>query len=590
METKHVCRAVALSLGLVVLALQPSPCRAADAKTKDRIEKLIQAMDDPNKPVVLSTIKKLGNYGSAGRIAVPALSARLGDRDKEVANQAARALAQIGAAAVPEVVKALAEPSPAVRTRALLTLGTMGREAGAAVVPVSELLNHKDSKVRLVAGLVLGAMHEEARPAAPRLELALRDPDPQVRLVAADALYQIGPDAIGHIVAVVKDEDVGVRLNALTTLGRFLESDKAVKTLAAALLDRSARVRAVAARSLIRLGPLAEAAVPRLLEILKEDDLEVQVQAFTALAAIGLRHDIDLGPELNRLNDEWHWSDAEFPGSLGRDPRKAARELTPLLGDGNATLRLTSALALGWIGPAAKEARPALAKLATDRDRTVRAAAALAVSTIDGRDMPDFERLDDVLKEAIELHKGALEPAALIRLHILCSAMPALRLRDKRPAPGLKESLKCSTDWVRGTIATFRFSPDDLAALIEGINLPARFNLGFTEPFTTLSLHVRKIVHLSKSPLPALYVFNNLGKDVPPDSLYWPAIQQQWLQVLARVPVDYLILEKQQSIRQQTRVLQAIEAQAAVRERTDSLTLMRDWHRKVVTFTMSGSY
>src|SRR5207247_2265066 len=114
------------------------------------------------------------------------LSAFLADKDKEVAGQAAQTLAQIGPASVPELIKALDHPSPGVRMRALLTLGTLGREAGKAVLPVRDLLKHKDANFRLLAALVLGTMHEEAHEAAANLEIALRDSDRLVRVVAAD--------------------------------------------------------------------------------------------------------------------------------------------------------------------------------------------------------------------------------------------------------------------------------------------------------------------------------------------------------------------------------------------------------------------
>ena len=192
---------------------------ATEPQTADKIAKLIQALEDADRAVILSAMKKLGNCGTAAKQAVPALSARVRSNDKEIANQAARSLAQIGSAAVPHLVKALHDSSPAVRTRALLTLGTIGREAGDAVGPVRDFLSHPDAGVRLLAALVLGAMHEEARPAADHLEAALRDSDPRVRFVAADSLYQIGLDTVNHLVVVLKDEDdlvhVAPRIDAI---------------------------------------------------------------------------------------------------------------------------------------------------------------------------------------------------------------------------------------------------------------------------------------------------------------------------------------------------------------------------------------
>jgi HEAT repeat protein len=238
---------VPFSLICLLLPAGQIPSIFADEKSDDGVRKLIAALNDSERAVVLSAIKKLGNHGNAAKQAVAVLGSRLADKDKGVATQAAQALAQIGAASVPALVKSLRHPSFTVRTRALLTLGTIGRDAKEAVLPVRELLKHKEAKVRLLAALVLGAMHEEARPVAASLEDALRDADAHVRFVAADSLYQIGPDTVKHLRAALKDGDVDVRLNALRGLARYVDSPEALKGLELALQDHNIRVRSVAA-------------------------------------------------------------------------------------------------------------------------------------------------------------------------------------------------------------------------------------------------------------------------------------------------------------------------------------------------------
>src|SRR5262249_46122475 len=242
-------RTVLMTIALVLLA---SPARAGD-----KVEKLIKDLDSLSKDKRLAAMKELGNLGTAGKGAVDALAKQMRHKDAELANGAARALAQIGPPAVAEVIAALDEPAAAVRNRALLALGTMGRDAGPGVVTVSRFLKHEEADVRLLAALVLGALHEEAKPAGPALEAALRDSDPPVRFVAADSLFQIGADGLPHLLTALKHNDPAIRYNALAVLGRYAGSEEALQALLAALQDDSVRIRALAAESLIRLGQYA---------------------------------------------------------------------------------------------------------------------------------------------------------------------------------------------------------------------------------------------------------------------------------------------------------------------------------------------
>src|SRR5437660_12339989 len=92
------------------------------------LERLLKTLDAPAKAERLAAMKDLGNLGTAAKAAIPQLVERLRDTNKEhadQADQAARSLAQIGWPAVPELVKVLNDPSPAVRGRALWALGVI---------------------------------------------------------------------------------------------------------------------------------------------------------------------------------------------------------------------------------------------------------------------------------------------------------------------------------------------------------------------------------------------------------------------------------------------------------------------------------
>jgi len=71
-------------------------------------------------------------------------------------------------------------------------------------------------------------------------------------------------------------------------------------------------------------------------------------------------------------------------GAIGPDAKEAVPALTKLLQDPEWTVRRHAALALGEIGPAAQESMPALSKLKQDHQSLVRKAAEEAIRRIRG--------------------------------------------------------------------------------------------------------------------------------------------------------------------------------------------------------------
>lgn len=515
-----------------------SSTKAQDAK----IVKLIEDLDSASKTKRLEAMRELGIRGAAAGDAIPALAKQLRRKEDDEANQAGRALAQIGPAAVSEVVKALDDDSPAVRNRALLTLGTMGRDAGKACSLVARFLEHKDAKARLLAALVLGAMHEQAAPAGPLLETALRDKDPRVRFVASDSLFQIGLAGIPHLVAGVKADDADVRLKAVTALGRCRDSDEALQALAAALKDKEPRVRAGAADALIRAGVAAKSVGPTLLDLLKEGDPEIQAMALGALFTIRETGDAKFNDALSEANEyvlgpRYVWTKTD-PGKI---PMMKA-----LLSSPDPTHRLAGAIALAHVGPKAKAFLPLLKSLATDRDRSVRAAAYLATALIEGKDGKAIDKAADLFEDALERQRGSSDLGELVRLHMVISALPALASSGERPSGKVKDRVTECAQEVRKRLDEREIPFEQFPSVVEAMNLTAQWNLGFTEPFNSLSLKVQKTIEAGRDPRVAILYYKSLGSTVAVDSIYWPAIQRQWADGIAKVPLEFLVAERQQ--------------------------------------------
>ena len=216
------------------------------------VGELIDALEDPDHDVRVSSARALGRFGPDARDAVPALT------------------------------KTLSDPSRLVRLAATEALGKMGPAAEPAVAPLGRLLDDRDAIVRRAIPAVLGQI---GPPATDALVAALDHADPYVREAVAGALGRIGAAALPALVAALDDGNAPARTTAAQALGEI--GTPAVSALVILLDDASASVRAAAARSLGRIGPAAGEALPSLHRMKQHDSLHpCQVEAARALRRI----------------------------------------------------------------------------------------------------------------------------------------------------------------------------------------------------------------------------------------------------------------------------------------------------------------
>jgi hypothetical protein len=97
--------------------------------------------------------------------------------------------------ALPELMTALTDTSPEIRSAATDSLGQIGPSAASAVSALATALSDSDPRVRVGAALALKAVGPKAAPVVPELIRAASDPVNYVRASAADALGAIGPGA-----------------------------------------------------------------------------------------------------------------------------------------------------------------------------------------------------------------------------------------------------------------------------------------------------------------------------------------------------------------------------------------------------------
>jgi HEAT repeat protein/beta-lactamase regulating signal transducer with metallopeptidase domain len=242
-------------------------------------------------------IKAFGAFGSNGHGAeavqaildvVKAYDWNTPDPDElEAAKGACR---KIGAAAVPVLQKGLKDPRKNVREFAVIALGDMGYRAKAAGPALIEMMRDEDLSIRVAAIDAVASVDETTEGFVPALSAALKDKAAGVRQRAASILSAIGPGAKAAVPALVEaleDSDLSVRREAVNSLSRIAPGDASLVPALAARVkaDDHRSVRILVIRYFGEMGPKAKAAVPALIEALKDN--ETQSEAVAALSAIG---------------------------------------------------------------------------------------------------------------------------------------------------------------------------------------------------------------------------------------------------------------------------------------------------------------
>jgi HEAT repeat protein len=422
---------------------------AFDQETKAAVEQLIKGLQSGDVELRKASAVTLGKLGPAARGAVPALAASL--KDGEVRDKAEEALVQIGAAAVPELSRALEDPNPEVRGAAAEAVGRIGPPARGAAPALLGLLGlEQPVEVRRAAVGALGNVGADADAVAPRLLPFLTDEDEGVRSGAERSLAKFGAGVVPRLRAALTGHGAALRREAAGVLGRIGPDAKdAAKELAQALGDKDPAVRRAAAEALGKIGPEAGPdALSALEAALKDADPEVRSQAALALGDVGPSAE-DAAPDLlDALRDPVPEVAAAAAQSLGRvhaDPAKAVAALRERLTDESAPdeVRWAAAFALARFGPDAVNATGSLLDVLQDRRNPadLRLAAVEAVGAIG----PGAKKAAaGALVRAVENEGGALRASAARALGRINADSPEavaslLACLDDRADPVLQE-------------------------------------------------------------------------------------------------------------------------------------------------------
>jgi HEAT repeat protein len=163
--------------------------------------------------------------GKGERGALRELVARFGNADPAQAQQAWEAAVNLGAPAVPELIRGLDTGNRAVGEHAAGALGALAAKEG--VDPLIAALGRKDFR-RYAAAWALGEIGDPR--AIPPLVRALGDEDGETRKFATRAVIKFGPAAVDALLAALGDPSPNVRHYAARALGQ-LQAKQAVEPL-----------------------------------------------------------------------------------------------------------------------------------------------------------------------------------------------------------------------------------------------------------------------------------------------------------------------------------------------------------------------
>ncbi len=247
--------------------------------------------------------------------------------DPAVQADALQRFEQGGAGATSVLIELLRDShgsSTEVRCTAIEILVQLGADAAAAGPNLLAAVKDPDPYVRSVAAASLAPVQVPAADAVPVLIEMLQGGQ---KLAAARALSEYRGEAaaaLDVLIAVMQDKtlDSETRWNAARTLGKLgAEGADAVPALVEALGDETTTVREHAAEALGDIGPPAAAAVEDLVGVLDDPAVRVRRDAVRSLGQIGPAARVGVAEMKKRLDD---------PEPIVRDAaRNALRAIAP---------------------------------------------------------------------------------------------------------------------------------------------------------------------------------------------------------------------------------------------------------------------
>lgn len=284
------------------------------------------------------------------------------------------------------VVEAMSERHVGIQYVAAETLGRIGAETDDAADALDRLLVEGAPDERFAAAKSLARMQHYRPAAVDFLIERLTDATPGARRTACYALGQIGPQAAKAtpmLAAAMSDADESVRQASMTAVARI--GPRTIPTLIAALDSPNPRCRATALEALRYVGGDRSAALPRIRELIDDDDRHVAMTAPFLLADLNA---VDGAIELLSR----HIREGDDPGirqacvwalrKADRNVDKGVSALIAALSDEDEGVSAVALDSLSELGQRALTAESAILAACRDKRPSVPEAAVIALGNI----------------------------------------------------------------------------------------------------------------------------------------------------------------------------------------------------------------
>jgi HEAT repeat protein len=309
---------------------------------------------------------------------VERLIRQLGSESFEAREQADKELIAIGPPALEQLRRALKSADAEIARRVRICIPRIERNAKVASL-VEQLLKGARPESRVQAAGKLGELGKSAPEAIPALLQALDDPDNHVRDRATVALWNMGPlarIAVPKLMEILKDKQAGedLRWSAAIAFGYVgPDAAPAIPLLLKVLRTESPNLRNGAANALGDIGRNEKEVVPALIQALKHRDPRVSGAAAGALGRIGKEPSSSIPALVEMLRDNERYQGSNDPrecalyalGKFGPLAQAGIPVIMRIVRDNREDdlIRRRAIKTLEEMGPAAKEAVPALRAL-----------------------------------------------------------------------------------------------------------------------------------------------------------------------------------------------------------------------------------
>jgi HEAT repeat protein len=250
------------------------------ARYDSTVKTLAEALKDDNEHVRAVAAQGLLDLNPPRDVIAPILVGMMAEKNPVLRAHVADALASLGEAAVPRLIKALEKDD--TQGLAVEVARRLGPKAKDAVPALILELKDPSADYRREVEFALAAIGPDAKAAVPALIEHLGTEEPQVRYIACYALGKIGPAARDAVPALQKNlagDDKFLKAASVWALLHIQPEDKPLKVAAVPILIaglKDAQTDLAKEEAAIALGslnvPEAKAAIPELEKLTSESE------------------------------------------------------------------------------------------------------------------------------------------------------------------------------------------------------------------------------------------------------------------------------------------------------------------------------